>query len=355
MTKLEPGVAYAFENRASHLRLHRCNDTWLNQDDGGTAPDDIDHQWLFFPADDDGSWWWIVNRNSGGLLYADGWGEPGKDARLASSPHDMGLETYKWQFVPTSDGYGHLKNMQRNTYLHIRGGEAGFKVNMDVDHSDGFTEWKPVVMARFPEVAAARPVPERPDYGDIDRLTGYQAPAERTPTKLLGTVAVPFFVVHDGSQDPGWKARETPYYFLERHSSWTRTGYKEYTGKAEFTETLTTEVGLVSHNANEVEEKLSISVSAEAGFSYAGASAKVSTTISSSLRVKRSSSEQKSSTKTVKEEVKIKQNRVSIALWYRKDTYRLTRANGDEVVKWDVIDPVTCVVDSYPQDGAQRF
>ncbi|MEW2275615.1 hypothetical protein GTY41_00410 [Streptomyces sp. SID685] len=335
---------YGFQSRRTGNYLHRCHDTLVNHHGFDDRQPDQDAQWLIHPADQEGTWFWIVNRGKGGLLYG---GNPGAEAHISRDALDANTDPYKWKFEPTSDGYYRIRARSTDECLHLTSDGFGAHVNVQTT-ADQFVEWKPVPVFDYPKVLAVKPVPFKHEIGDIDRLTSFAPPARETAPVLLGGVTVPSFLVNDGSQSMDWKAQHTPYYIIQRYGSWARTECQELPRASDGeVRRLKATVGLVKQEGAEVEKTLDISVTAEAGFTYAGASAKITSTVTAGLHTKTSTSTTSSHTKETEREMKLKAGRATLALWVRQDTYKLLRSNGDFLSSWTVRDPDIITMDSH--------
>ncbi|MER7848441.1 hypothetical protein ABTZ03_31405 [Kitasatospora sp. NPDC096077] len=349
--EITQGRAYLFTNSGTGLKLHSPNDKGdkvLNQDSGPHAKKEHNYQWLLYPADTEGTWWWIVSRSCGFMVFAPGVGEVGEQIRQAGSPN-LDNQRYKWKFEQVDGNHYKIKLMRSDKYVHAIAEGIGSHVNLD-DGGGKQLEWLVEEAQVFDAVTSLRPAGEKPDFGEIDRMHDFKPPAESTKPVVVGSVALPFFVVGDEGQSVGWKVNHSPYYILSRSSSWVRKGYQEHDGNTDFSHTWETEVGLVSSNSSEIEKSLNIRVTAEAGFSYMGATAKISATIAAGLRVKESRTQTKTSTKKDIKTLAVKAGkRFSVAAWYRLDTFKLRRLDGDTILTWETIDPDSFVLDSYPK------
>ena len=149
-------------------------------------------------------------------------------------------------------------------------------------------------------------------------------------------MAYPFVLVHDPAYDRRRQARENPYYILRRYGFWQREYSYEHGGAADLTESKQTTVGLTTTDAATVEDTASISVTAEAGFGLHGFGASLTATISNELMVTTTHEEVRnhSELETIERTYHVG-NRVTEAVWYRSDLYKLERLDGTVVLDLD--------------------
>lgn len=350
MTQIAAGKAYTLRTGRGDYYLHPGNDHGgcrLQIDGaGGRADHKPSYQWHAFPADSDHKWWWLTNKAYGTMLYVEGDGDVGShlcQAQILKPEH----ENFKWTFDPADDGWVRVRTLQSDLFMHS---DRDHWVNIDSKCSDRSDQWFLQVVEEYPSITSLKPAATNPDFGEIDRLKGYKAPAEETKQVLVGSTAVPYFVVEEGDHGKEWKSQNSPYYILSRYSSWERHGFKEHDGHTAFSYTFKTEVGFVNSSSTEVEKTLNISVSAEGGFDFKGASAKIGGSVSRALSIKQSYTTTFSKTRTDEQTVTFPAgHRFAVAVWYRLDTYKLTRMNGDPVLTWYVRDPSSYISDGFPK------
>ncbi|MEU0127252.1 RICIN domain-containing protein [Streptomyces sp. NPDC006289] len=188
------------------------------------------------------------------------------------------------------------------------------------------------------------------DIGDVIRLTDFKQPTKKqTEQVLLGQVAMPFILVQDTAVPRERQASETPYYFLKRYGYWALAYYFEHSGASAYTKTQGVTVGLTTSNSQQVQNTTGIVVKADASFSYKGASASLSTTLSQELKVTTTSSTTQESTRTdTVSRTYAAGKRIAEAIWFKEDRYVLERMDGSKVTEWAVRDPDTLISDSYP-------
>ncbi|MFR9796891.1 hypothetical protein ACL02U_13435 [Streptomyces sp. MS06] len=213
--------------------------------------------------------------------------------------------------------------------------------------------WELVVDGEDRRVTELPPVDrEVNEIGDVDRLTGFaKPPKDRTDEVLVGQSVIPFLLVNDGGVDQRpWQSETNPYYLLKRFGYWEQVFYYEHSGNSEYTEKQTTTLGLTTGNQHTIEETVSITVGMDAGFAFKGLTASMSTSITTGLRVERTSYSEEESSETVEITRRYESNgkRVAEAVWYRGDRYSLQRLDGTQLMEWRTINDQMKVNDSYP-------
>ena len=191
--------------------------------------------------------------------------------------------------------------------------------------------------------------------GDIRRMTSYQpTPADHTEPVEIAAMAYPFVLVHDPAYDRRRQARENPYYILRRYGFYQREYSYEHGGAADLIKRKETTVGLTTTDAADVEDTASISVTAEAGFGLHGFGASLTATISNELMVTTTHEEVRnhSELETIERTYHVG-NRVTEAVWYRSDLYKLERLDGTVVLDWTTRNPNMTVNDAYPRGAPE--
>lgn len=190
-------------------------------------------------------------------------------------------------------------------------------------------------------------------------LTSYDQPPEYQPTPdvLTGVSAVPFFLVKkDADHDAAWQAENSPYYIIERHSRWHRVAWEVFPRGKTSVHSWSTVIGVEKEEATEVDEGLNVSVTANAGFSFEGLSAGVSTTVGDSLNVKHTTGTKESFTSTDghSDTYGPYMQDVAIADWLLQDHYRIYRADGEKMIQeFTVTVPDTHVSRTFPKSTAE--
>lgn len=241
----------------------------------------------------------------------------------------------------------------------IATGSTGILVRWNCDesesqkfHFEDTTNWpKPVPQQGNAQPGQIPPPPEIESQRDL--------PLETTPPVLIGEAIIPsVYVKSDQVPDKLQQFALSPYYVLRREQYWTRTqpyGYylsdSGWVGSSKVVEVTT---GLTEDQSKSMEDTLGIVVSANAGFSYEGASAGLSTQISKQLKVTKATRTQRMKQITTKTTV----NRptgasFALASWKLVDKYTLLRATGDStpVKTWEVFGSDT-VETSFPKRGS---
>lgn len=349
------GVVYSLRNvkTGKYLNVPQGND-----DNGHqliTWPDyhgDRTFDFFLYPTTSDGSRWWIGETCNGRFVYKDNDTSQCRQGDIFRE----GLTEFDFAFEQVN-GYFRVRNLKNDSYLQEHEpkdatdfvfGHVGVVFGDRCDDKSDL--WELEERQTFDEIINLAPVPKAPDYGDIDRLTGFHEPLEKTEPRKLGAVALPHNLVKD--QDRHWKAQHSPYYILTRYSQWTRHGYQVYNDGTKISFDKKVTVGMVTENSTQVKETTGISVTAKAAFEYGGASASIESTVSHSLEVttEHKTSQSQSVEETAHLDREITKGDKAITCWYRDNIFVLTRmGTGTEILRWSTRTPETLVYDCWPK------
>lgn len=179
-------------------------------------------------------------------------------------------------------------------------------------------------------------VVEKEDYRPELKLTSYEAPPELTVV-VDRAVTVPYSMVVDTGRPETWKVAESPFYKILRKRHYKLVRHVDYRGHGNGAIVEAIEQGVTKEESEEFSRVTGISTSfttgVEAGGSFLGigASAKVETSVSTSVELGYSSrySVQTFESKTVSVSYNVPADHAG-ALW--SDTHELTPVRGDGVI-----------------------
>jgi Insecticidal Crystal Toxin, P42/Ricin-type beta-trefoil lectin domain-like len=327
----------------------------------GTAESQL---WYVMPLDNDRHL--IVNRGSGLVLNV-------KDSSRA--PHwtvrqdpiqptttDTG-QTWYLRPVAEDQPYDAAKIVNTNSNLYLGPNSCwdnGPAVSADLVQDDplpadypGSQAWSLQAAGAYQKLILphAKRVPGDADaIADVDRLTGFLAPAnDKTTETLIGSVLIPFPLVKDPVLNRRRQAQENPYYVLKRFGYWRNVYYYDHSGASAFTQKKEVTIGLTTSNAKQVEETAGVKVSANASFGFLGVGMEISA--EAEYQLKTTTTDTTSTEHTVKTTIQRDYNagkRVAEAIWYREDRFVLERLNGEKVLDWKILNPDRMVTDAYP-------
>ncbi|MFF2041781.1 RICIN domain-containing protein [Kitasatospora sp. NPDC058170] len=352
------GRSYVIRNRRSCRVLNVMGngtnqgatlDTWELQQDG-RRPSQV---WHLFPLDQGSAL--LANKNSGQVVSVrDNSTAPSEEIEQAFVQADR-IASQSWMVREAPGGGYHIVNKRSGLYLnlHMNNTMSGTRAEQYYFINDPVAcqVWDLEVEDEYKTILDLQQVDTGPDdIGDILRLTDFRRPAKSTTERvLIGQVALPFPLVDDPGMSAQERAQRSPYYLLKRYGSWKMVYYYEHSGASGYTKTQEIKVGLTTTNSSEVNSTTGISVTANAGFSFSGLTASLSSTVSYQLQVTTdsSTSELTQRTETVSRSYPAGK-RISEAIWYRDNTFILERLDGTEILEWTVRDSGTCITDAYP-------
>ncbi|GGW94643.1 hypothetical protein [Streptomyces noursei] len=363
--RIDPGRTYLLKNKKSgrYVSPQAFSDgeaavlQQLNLRSG--AAEREAQTWHVMPLDDD--YVFVVNKKSSRLVSPKAFstGEAATLEQLDLRSTDTARRDLQTWIVREDGGNSRLfRNRKSNRYLSPQGFWTDEAVTLQqLDLRDGSSQregqrWEMVVAGEDTRVTGLRPVDrEVHDIGEVHRLTGYQMPPERTQEYLVGQALVPYVLVQDG--DRLSQSRNNSYYVLRRYGYWQRVFYYEHAGNSEWTETRITTVGLTTRNEQTIERTVSMTVGADAGFAFKGASASISVSVTTGLRVAHTQSEENhySETREVTRSYLDNGRKIAEAVWFRADRYSLQRLDGSQVLDWRTADDRSIVNDAYPANA----
>ncbi len=198
--------------------------------------------------------------------------------------------------------------------------------------------------------------------GDIPRVTDIdKMPPEQSTAEVIGEIAVPSALVHDGRfSNKLIQFQRSPYYILRREEYWDRTGDNGYYHDHGEGEQRTKKVELfyqVTIEATETEEKtFGVEFSVTGGVNFLGNTVNISTKVSNALKVTKMTHERIVTERLDNFEVEYKSEvpRCVFVCWSLVDKYTLLRVTGDvrePMQTWTVPQYNTKKVDSFPPNS----
>ncbi len=199
----------------------------------------------------------------------------------------------------------------------------------------------PVVwVLKLPMPKAAYPEPAPP------RLTSTNEPPTATPPQVDHEVYVPFTAVRDPLVDAAWKVANSPFYRIIREKSYDLELFQyNQSSSTQPPVSKTVKTGISKSQTDSFEQRVAITISAEAGVSLIGGS--VSTTITTELGWSQSS------TRTEFAEVSLEKAvqpppETAVALWATTFTMRVMRQD------LSIVDEMSFSIDSFVTDQFPR-
>jgi hypothetical protein len=256
--------------------------------------------------------------------------------------------TYNIQ-EPTKNEYAGISGMGGRLIRWVRTGEP--------DQLFTFEPWEP------PEQPPLqKPEAEPGQIGDVPRVTDKdEEPPERSTPKLIGEIAVPSVLVHDGHfSDQLIQFQQSPYYILRREQYWDRTGDKGYYHKHSEGEQWTEEIRVVYRVTTDIteteEQTFGIEFSITGGVSFMGITSSFSSKVLDTLKTTKIAHESivKEDEKTVTVEYKSEVKSCVFVCWSLVDKYILTRVVGDvrePMQTWTVTEHNNKKVDCFPPNS----
>lgn len=316
-----------------------------------TGPNPKGFEWMLMTSGD--SYYWIINRVSGhGLLAGSHGTDPGDRLVWQYPLTETGpnADGFKWSLEPSGDGFRIVNKV--SGYGLLAGSHGTNPDDRKVwqyplteigPNQDGFV-WKLDNVGAFDVPNLKAPQAQF----DVPRVKSFaDAAPDTSESWVIGEVLVPFMFVADGTRST--QLRTTPYYVLSRERFWTQSADNEYDGKVQKTWKEEVTVGIKETHQRSLENELSITITADASFSYGPATASMKTEIANKLKVSESSSTERMREEKITTEVTVPKERVRIVIWVRTDRYSLKRTDGTLVSEPSMVLSKTHIVnDSFP-------
>ncbi|MEU9993704.1 Vps62-related protein [Streptomyces sp. NPDC048045] len=175
------------------------------------------------------------------------------------------------------------------------------------------------------------PMPvEKPALGSYPQLVDRARPAEKTPDVAANALWVPFTAFTDTAKSVPWKLANSPFYKVQRKTSWTLLEHLSNDMAVERRISKTTNTGIEKTSQDTFNAKTGISVSSTAGISLDPFNASVTTTFSLELGYERMTSLKEFESSSTTWELSALPN-TSSAAWIGSNSIQVTRADGSPV------------------------
>ena len=193
------------------------------------------------------------------------------------------------------------------------------------DGSDAFL-WKLEEVGEFgvPSTVSTQKLPDIPQY------TSYEdnLPSRTEPVTVASTV-IPAVMVND-TWNKVQVLRESPYYLLIKKQYWKKVDSQVFVPNRKYVSKVT--YGMSRTDQQSMTERTGISVTADAGFSFKGFSASLSTTVTRELEVSKSTSVELMVEYVFEEEItNPKDHRVAWSKYILETEFTLLRTDGTMV------------------------
>ncbi|XLP22169.1 RICIN domain-containing protein [Bacillus toyonensis] len=304
-------------------------------------------QWLVFQLD--GELYAFTNRNSGLIM----------DVKSKSTSNSADLEQLDWygetfqQWMISetdTEGYYKITNQNSGLVMDVKGKSTSNSALLEqLDwYNESFQKWafEPLDSITLPSVET-QPLPNVPQYTSADENT---LPDQTDPV-ITNYTLMPCIMVTDNNWSASNKITNTPYYMLIKTQYWKKIDSHTFAPNTKYTST--TEYGMNQTDQESMTETTSISVTADAGFSFGKMSSSISTTVTNELQVSKSTTTELMTDVTTTEEIS---NPYTYEIKWTKyalvTQYDLKRADGTSVTaSWTVIDKNEEQESYYPLDS----
>ncbi|OTW86911.1 hypothetical protein BK702_15025 [Bacillus thuringiensis serovar cameroun] len=304
-------------------------------------------QWLVFQLD--GGLCAVANRNSGLIM----------DVAGKSTSNSAHLEQLNWDgeafqqwVISDTDTAEYFKIMNQNSGLvmDVAGKSKSNSAHLEqLDwYNESFQKWafETIESIVLPSVQT-QPLPDAPQYTSA----GDNNLPDQTDPVITDYTLMPCIMVNDNGWSPSNKITNTPYYMLTKTQYWKKIDSHTFAPNTIYTSS--TEYGMNQTDQESMTETTSISVTADAGFSFGKMSSSISTTVTNELQVSKSTTTELMTDVTTTEEIsnpykyEIKWTKYALVT-----QYDLKRADGTSVTaSWTVIDKNEEQESYYPLDS----
>ncbi|EOO12646.1 MULTISPECIES: RICIN domain-containing protein [Bacillus cereus group] len=301
-------------------------------------------QWLVFQLN--GGLSAIVNRNSG--LIADVAGR--------STSNSAHLEQYPWQgetFQQWSfeevDGYYKIVNQNSGLVADVTGRSTSNSTHLEQYQwqNETFQQWslEEVETIALPSVDTQE-LPDPPQYTSLDDNL-----PDSTDPVITAYTLMPCIMVDDNGWSAVSKINQGPYYMLTKTQYWKKIDSHTFAPSAQYTSKTT--YGMSEEDQESMTQTTSISVTADAGFSFGKMSSSISGTVTNELQVSQSTTTDKMTTQENDETITNDHDyEVAWSLYALVTEYELKRADGTSVTSpWTVINKHDERESYYPLDS----
>jgi hypothetical protein len=308
-----------------------------------------DQEWLFFALDD--GLYAIANQNSGKIVGVEGESHNTESGKNLIQWDWTNAPDQKWYFKSVADGVYKIVNQKSGKIVGVEG------ENHNTESGKNLIQWDwtnaPDQKWKFEELNTVT-LPDSIKIESLSDIPRFEKRGQNLPDQtekvITSYTLLPCIMVND-SWDIRQKIQNSPYYVLMKKEYWR----KEFQEDLLAHESKDSEEswGMNVSNNQEMEEKTGITVTADAGFSFKGVSASISTSISHELKVSRSTKTEKMVSKktTLKYENPGPDN-ISYAKYSRVIEYILHRTDGTPVSNpWSVVQQNDTRMTTWPQNA----
>jgi hypothetical protein len=301
-----------------------------------------DQEFLWFSLDT--NCFAVVNKNSGKVM----------DVNYDSKDNSAIIVQYTWtgqqdqQWIPQiqDNDFYTIKNSNSGKLLDVYYDKTvnnapitQYAANGKDDQLWSFKESNPSF--NLPSIQVST-LPNVPQYTSSDENLSSTTPIVTAYTLM------PCIMVKDAWDDPT-KIQSTPYYMMYKKQYWKNIDSHTFAPNTQYTST--TEYGMSQTDQTSMTETTSISVTADAGFSFGPLSSSVSTTVTNELQVSKSTTTELMTDQQITETIENPNDyEVSWTKFALVTEYYLARADGTVIGDWTVIDKNQERESYYPLD-----
>lgn len=329
-------------------KLASVNDASLNDGEKLTQYHSTEkpaQQWMLYLLDNNN--YVVINRNSGKVQSVN-------DASLSDGAtinqyHWTGNSPEQWQFDLLEDNIFKILNSNSGKVQSVNDASLSDGANITQYDWNGNPpeQWK-VIEAENAEfslpIVTIESLPEVPQYENAN-----QSLPNTTPVITAYTL-IPCVMISDTWSDSD-KVNNTPYYMLYKKQYWKNIDSHTFAPNTQYMSE--TKYGMNQTNQESMTQTTSISVTADAGFSFGKMSSSISTTVTDELQVSKSTTTELMTEQTNTETIENPNNyEVSWTKFALVTEYYLARADGTVIgdSPWVVIDKNQERESYYPLD-----
>ncbi|XLP22167.1 RICIN domain-containing protein [Bacillus toyonensis] len=278
----------------------------------------------------------IMNENGGKVIDV-AHESTGNGANIQQYDYNGGANQ-QWVFFQLDGGYYAITNRNSGKVVDVDHGSTGNGANIQqYDYNGGANQqwsFQEVGPFELPTPIQTQSLPDVPQYTSADEGT---LPDQTDPVITAYTL-MPCITVNDNNWSSITKITDSPYYMLTKTQYWKKIDSHTFAPNTKYTST--TEYGMTQTDQESMTETISISVTADAGFSFGKMSNSISTTVTNELQVSKSTTTELMTDLTTTEEIsnpykyEIKWTKYALVT-----QYDLKRTDGTSVTSsWTVID-----------------
>lgn len=276
-----------------------------------------DQKWIFFKLD--GGLWTIANKKTGEVMaVVDNQENIKRYAPLGCADQKWIVEerknVSKYAFMFKNDRYG--------TKMGVA--DSG---NLCVYDEDSYWFLGRSSKIYEPQLKSTSTLGSAPEYNGNNTLP------DETALVLVSTSLVPYFAVKDNSWKLSEQIKTSPYYILERYESWEKASQESLPSLA--SRELKITLGIKKSEQVTIQETVGITIGADCGMSFEGASASVSESFTQGFSMTTSNSKEEmketEDTTTVKNPSESKV--MDITKYIKKINLVIKRQDGTEAMR----------------------